>query len=200
MSKINVGDLREIVKGLNKVKAIEIGETKIEVQQYLPMIDKLTLAKSAGMSAINEDDTLQVVNENSLQIAFRILVIKLYTDIKLPKDNYDAYDLLMSSGVYDAVVSAIPNNEMFELEQVLVNHIQELNDAYNKENKIENIVKNALENLKDMGQELISKLPDEDGLAGLMQGMKKELNELNPDNLKFITDFVKASDKSKVVD
>lgn len=196
MSKINVGDLRELAKNEEDKRIVEHGEFKIEVEQYIPVIDKITLATSAVLSAVDEED---LVLRNNLHVATKVLIARVYSDVKLPKNNMDAYDLLISSGVYKTIESNIPANELEELMTIIGNHVKEKEDEYDRKNTIENIVSEAIEDFKTMGYTLLSKLPDEYEMGS----MKDELNNLNPDNLKFITDFVKASDKAsttKVVD
>ena len=191
MSKINVGDLRGLAKNKEDKKIVEMGQFKIEVEQYIPVIDKITLATSAVLSAVDEDG---LVLRNNLHVATKVLIAKVYSDVKLPKNNMDAYDLIMSSGVYEVIESNIPKEEIKELMAVVANHVKETEDEYNRKNTIESIVSKAIEDIKAMGYELMSKIPDEYE----MDSIKDELNNLNPDNLKFITDFVKASDNAKI--
>lgn len=191
MSKINVGDLRELAKNKEDKKIVEMGQFKIEVEQYIPVIDKITLATSAVLSAVDEEG---LVLRNNLHVATKVLITKVYSDVKLPKNNMDAYDLIMSSGVYEVIENNIPKEEIEELMAVVANHVKEAEDEYNRKNTIESILSKAIEDIKAMGYELMSKLPDEYEMSSI----KDELNNLNPDNLKFITDFVKASDNAKI--
>lgn len=194
---INARDLKGMVEMREKTKTVVVGGFEIEVLQYMPIMDKITLATSAVMSATNESGS---IDQNSLEIAFKVLITKTYSSVELPKNNIDAYDLVVSTGVYNAIVGVIPRDEIEEVRRVLDNHSKEKQAEHIEKNTLESSIKNAIEDFKNIGYALVSKLPDESELSDIMLGAKDSLNEMNPENLKFITDFIKISDKTKEVD
>lgn len=186
MSKILVNDLKELAKQTDGVKIIDFKGHPIQIKTYLPITEKIGLVSSIYQSAVDEDDNLQIINYNSLNIAYKILVTKTYTDVNLPKDTIQAYDLIVQTGLYDEIYQSIPFEEVRELEVVFDNYIDEKNERYERENTLPNIVKNML-------NELIGKLPTADEAKKFIEDASKELNNLNPDNLKFVQDFLKVN-------
>ena len=186
MSKILVNDLKELAKQLPQTIAVPFHEFSIEVKTYLSITDKINLVSSIYQSAVNEDDNLSVINYNALNIAYKVLVAKAYSDINLPKDTVQAYNMLVSTGLYDTIYESIPFAERLELEKVFDNYIDEKEIRYERENTLPNIVKNILNGLVD-------KLPSMDEAKTFIEQASKELNNLNPDNLKFVQDFMKIN-------
>ena len=123
---------------------------------------KIKLISTIFKSAIDEDDELKLINYNSLNIVYKVLVVKEYSDISLPKDTVQAYDLIMQTGLYDSVYSEIPVAERRELEDVLRSYEIEHKERYERENTLSNIVKNLLNGLLD-------KMPDEEGMAKMIE-------------------------------
>lgn len=186
MNKIKVGDLRELAKQQEGTVVVQHKDHTIIIKTYLPLLDKIKLVSSIYQSAVDEDDILQIIDCNSLEVAFKVLVTQTYTDISLPKDSVQAYDLLVSSGLYEIIYQAIPLDEKVELEEVLENYIQEKKERYERENTLPNIVKNML-------NELIGKVPTMDEAKKFIEDASKEIEGFEPDKLKFIQDFMKAN-------
>ncbi len=186
MSKILVNDLKELAKQTDSVKIIDFKGHPIQIKTYLPITEKIGLVSSIYQSAVDEDDNLQLINYNSLNIAYKILVTKAYSDVSLPKDTIQAYDLIVQTNLYDEIYQSIPLEEIRELEAVFDNYIDEKKERYERENTLPNIVKNML-------NELIGKLPTADEAKKFIEDASKELNNLNPDNLKFVQDFLKVN-------
>lgn len=189
--KISVKDLREINKEVNNTLAIPFKDYSIEVKQYLPVLDKITLVSTAYQSSIDKEDTLQVINHNSLDVIFKVLIVKTYTDVSLPKDTIQAYDLIMQSGLYDTVYQSIPSQETQELDNTLINYITEKENRYEKENTLPNVFKNTL-------NKLIDKMPSTDEAKKLIEDVGKDIENFDPAKLKFIQDFMKVNQGESV--
>ena len=110
MGKITVGKLRELDKNTPKEKNFEYEGFQIKLKTYLPILDKISFVSLIDNSAIN-DDEYGVLNRNSLEISFNVKFIETYTDIKLPENIIDAYNLLMSTGLFDVVYDNLPLSE-----------------------------------------------------------------------------------------
>ena len=184
MSKITAKDLKEMVKELPKIQTIQFNEFSIDVKQHLSILEKVKLISSIYQSAINEDDTLQVINYNSLNIAYKVLVAKEYSDISLPKDTIQAYDILVQTGLYDKIYyDAIPLEERVELENTFDSYIDEKKERYERENALPNIVKNILSGF-------VEKLPSLDEAKKFIEDASKQIEGFDPNKMKFVNEFL----------
>jgi hypothetical protein len=186
MSKILVNDLKELAKQSPQTIAVPFHEFLIEVKTYLPITEKINLVSSIYKSAVDEDDSLSIINYNALHIAYKVLVTKAYSDVSLPKDTVQAYNMLVSTGLYDKIYESIPLGERLELEKVFDNYIDEKEIRYERENTLPNIVKNILNGLVD-------KLPSMDEAKMFIEQASKEIEGFSPDKLQFIQDFMKIN-------
>lgn len=189
MSKILVNDLKNLAKQLPDADFLkvtnEFGEIihEVSITQYLPIAEKIGLVSSVYKSAVAEDGTLSIINRNALNIAYKILVVKTYSDVNLPKDDISAYDLLTKSRLFDQIYGAIPQEERIELEKVMDDYIREKQERYERENTLPNIVKNLLSGL-------IEKMPDEEGMAKMITEAKKTMDGFEPDKMEFVKAFL----------
>lgn len=94
------------------IKTIEYNEQIIEVKQYLPINDKLTLiSKVINLSA----DENNFANPVKADVFFTIEVLDAYTNInfteKQKEDPCKLYDMLVSSGLFETIKNVIPKDE-----------------------------------------------------------------------------------------
>jgi hypothetical protein len=101
--------------GLSKnqeVENIEWNEQNIEVKQYLPINEKLTLISNVMNNAHDENN---FSNPVKIDVFTALEIMFAYTNInfteKQKEDVTKLYDLLVSSGLYAAVIAAIPVTE-----------------------------------------------------------------------------------------
>lgn len=188
MANITIKELKKAVSVPNKDKVLtkEFKGLEIEITQYMPISDKIAIAESILASAIDRDSDLFVVDGNFIDIAFKVLLVDKYTNIRVPKAGVDAYDLLCESGVYDFVVENIPQSELTDLQIALNNVIDMKRDIYEQSNNIVNVVKKLFNNL-------VNNLPTEDKMNEILEGAKKELAQFEPDKLQYVQDFMKAN-------
>lgn len=183
MSKVLVGDLRKLKKEVCEgVEAFEYKGLNIEVKQYLPILEKIGLVSSAYMSAVGQLDELSIIDYNALEIAWKVLVIERYTNITLPKNNVEAYDLILETGIYEVVSDKI-YDELNKLEKVLSNHIAEQNDTFDRTNTMTNMIKNTLDKLGN-------NMPDMKEVQDLIAGASKTFEGFDPEKLNFVKDFM----------
>lgn len=102
------------IKKLEKeFKTISFNEQEFKVYQYLPIQDKLALASDISNLVLGET---RFNNPGKVDVYFKLGVLDYYTDIDLnekQKENpTDTYDKLVYSGLYNAIISAIPANEL----------------------------------------------------------------------------------------
>lgn len=99
------------LKTNSEIKTVTIGDSTIEVKQYLPVSDKVDLIQIALQKAEENG----IYNEVLLDVYFNLNLVYLYTNItftdKQREDELKLYDILESNGIIDQVVAAVPENE-----------------------------------------------------------------------------------------
>jgi hypothetical protein len=95
-----------------EVKTIVFNDFEIEVKQYLPVNDKLALISRVLNQASDENNYSNPVKEDifgTLEIIFAYTNIG-FTD-KQKEDPCNLYDTMVSSGLADMIIDAIPRTE-----------------------------------------------------------------------------------------
>ena len=101
--------------GLSKnqdVKTVSWNEQSIEVKQYLPITDKLTLISNVLNNAHDENN---FSNPVKLKVFSVLEIMYAYTNInftdKQKEDAPKLYDLITGSGLFNEIVNNIPVDE-----------------------------------------------------------------------------------------
>ena len=99
---------------LNKeIKTIVWNEQEIEIKQYLPVNEKLDLITEI---INNSADDMKFYNVGKVEIFTALEIIFAYTNIsfteKQKEDVCKLYDSIVSSGLYDAIISEIDEEEL----------------------------------------------------------------------------------------
>lgn len=100
----------------DEIKTVEFNEQVIEVKQYLPVNEKLeVIAEVLNNSA----DDNNFANPVKVDVYTVIAVLEAYTNVSFTdkqKENVTKlYDAVVSTGFYNTVVEAIPDEEMNSL-------------------------------------------------------------------------------------
>jgi len=169
MGKITYSSLK--LKTKEEVKKVE--GTDIEVQQYLPMQDKIDLI----------DITLQKAREDKLynplkvDMFFHLHLIYLYTNItfteKQREDEYKLYDSLQSNGIISQVIAVMNENEY----KTLLDMINETIDNELKYNTT--------------AAAIISKIIDD--LPANAEAAQKIVDNFDKDKYKAVIEFAQAA-------
>lgn len=95
-----------------EVKTIVFNDFEIEVKQYLPVNDKLALISRVLNQASDENNYSNPIKEDifgTLEIIFAYTNIS-FTD-KQKEDPCNLYDTMVSAGLADMIIDAIPRTE-----------------------------------------------------------------------------------------
>lgn len=163
--------------GLTKnqeVKIVNWNGQDIEVKQYLPVNEKLTLISNVLNNAHDENNFSNPVKVNlftTLEIMYAYTNIN-FTD-KQKEDPVKLYDLLSGSKLYDKIVENIPVEEYLNV----VNGIDETIDAvYTYRNSVMGIldtISNDYSNLNLDASEIQKKLADPENMELLRSVLAK---------------------------
>ena len=190
---------KEIKKALgDNVKVVDFHGTDIEVKQYLPVQDKINLVGTAFVSGEKIKEGLEVIDGCSIIVAFRLLLVQAYTNIKY-NNNLRNYDLLCETGLYDLVRKNIPTEELSNLEEMLYNVVENGKRENKQRNSVAFIIKGFVNKIIDF-------FSDEKSVDKFIKKMdkavaraKKEIDNFEPDKLEFVKDFM-AVNSGKNVD
>ena len=94
-------------------KGVTINNHPIKVKQYIPIEEKIEIATNVLKNSFDEKNSF--ANPFKVSVYFALEVIYHYTDISFTDEEKDdptnLYNILESSDVIEAVVSAIPKKE-----------------------------------------------------------------------------------------
>ncbi len=208
MANVKVSELREAVKkDKNDIRTVEYDGITIEVKQYIPIQDKISLAETVYQASVDTDNGLHIVDDNSVDMAFRVLLVDTYTNLTLPKtkvedvgmilDIVESYNLLCESRLYNIVYDSIPDNEIWDLDMIVSNHINTKKDEYEQESTYQNIIKNGINDFNDNLAELIDKIPDGEETKKFIEEVSKELENFDPKKMKYVNEFMKLNSGGK---
>lgn len=157
-----------------EVKTIVFNDFEIEVKQYLPINDKLTIISNVINLSGDENNFSNPVKE---ELFGTLEIIYAYTNIgfteKQKEDPVNLYDTLVGSGLADAIIAAIPKVEY----ESVINGINEcIASIYKYRNSvlgILDVVSQDYSNLEFDASKIQSDLADPNNLALLRDVLTK---------------------------
>ena len=150
----------------NSVKEVLFNEKTIEVKQYLPMEEKLNIVSNI-LNYSAEDQ--KFYNQGKIKVFLTLEMVYAYTNIvftdKQKEDSIKLYDVIASSGLWDAVAEAIPEKEI----DLINNMIKKtLKGVYTYTNSIYGILDNVVADYGNMdlnAGDIQKKLADPENLS-----------------------------------
>ena len=159
----------------NNFKTVSINNQEIEVKQYLPINDKLDLI--AAVINLAADDN-NFMNPVKMSVFMKLEIVFRYTNIsfteKQKEDLVKLYDLMSENGVFDVIISAIPDSEynvifegvmecskaIYEYQNSMMGILERVNNDYINTNLDLDMLSSKINNLGDIGllQDVITKL------------------------------------------
>lgn len=178
MAKITYASLK--LKTNTDVKTVDFNGNKIEVLQYLPITEKYDLV-SIVLQETKEDNLYSPIR---LDMLFHLFLIFSYTNItfteKQKEDLPKLYDTLLSSGLLDIVLAAIPDEEY----AVLNDYIED----YMTQDMEYNTTASA------MLQNLIAAIPEN------MDKITSVMNKFDPNKFVEVMNFVKQANAGRDIE
>lgn len=122
--------IRSFMKDTELVKTITFKEIKIEVKQYLSIAEKMDIIERVVLGSYEEIEEVKIFNSLLYDTIYNYLLAKFYTNLTLPDDKVlEMYDILKSTGLIEAIIEAIPDDEFDFLNSHVENRISEYNSA-----------------------------------------------------------------------
>lgn len=163
------------LKPNKEIKTIVWNEQTIEILQYLPVDEKLQL-----ISRIinNSAEDMKFYNVGKVDMFTALEIIYAYTNInfteKQKEDICKLYDLLVSSGLYSAIMKEIPKAEKEWIEDVVMDSI---GNIYNYQNSILGILDSVTQDYSNLNldaESIQQKIADPENLE-LLKGIMTRL-------------------------
>lgn len=179
MKKIKVGELRKYKKEeVNTNPVLNIGDMVVEVRQHTSILDKVDFSVHVYNQSVDTDGGLHIVNNMLHDMAYKIAIVKRYTNLTLPEDGVEAYDIITNTGLYNEILDMIPEIELDELNNTLKGYIDNKKQKYKQENSIGSITRLIIDTLTG----IMPNAEDMEGILASVQGIVgKEAIELNSD-------------------
>lgn len=127
MAKVSYANMK--LKMNESVKEVQLGETKIEVKQYLPVEEKYSFLNIVLQNSLEND----VYHSVKVDMYFHLYLVYLYTNInftdKQKEDESKLFDILLTNGIIEGVITTIPEAE-YNMLVNLLNQMIEKNEKY----------------------------------------------------------------------
>lgn len=162
------------LKPNKEIKTIVWNEQTIEILQYLPVDEKLQL-----ISRIinNSAEDMKFYNVGKVDMFTTLEIIYAYTNInfteKQKEDICKLYDLLVSSGLYSAIMKEIPKAEKEWIEDVVMDSISNI---YNYQNSVLGILDSVTQDYSNLNldaESIQKKIADPENLELLKSIMTR---------------------------
>ena len=188
INMVNYSDIKfPIQKEEDKYTVIDFGGQKIKVLKYLPSLEKYNLLNTTLIQSF--DDTV-AVNDFKISIFLTTNMAIAYSDIIFSEEEKnmeltDLYDKLYQSGLLDAIIKAIPNDE----KMLLTNLIKELEKTYLDDKR------SILYGLDNLFKQLKDVIPNQEE----MQKIIDQTKNFKPEDFQRVIDFATAANGGREI-
>lgn len=162
------------LKTNTNIETFEFNEQTIEVKQYLPVNDKLTLISEVINNSADENN---FANPVKVEVYAAIAIIEAYTNItftdKQKEDITKLYDKVVSSGLYQMIIHSIQVEEINNLFNALRSSIDAVYAYRNSVMGILDTVSSDYSALNFDASEIQKKIGDPENMALLKQVLAK---------------------------
>lgn len=179
MAKVKVSELRKLAKHTKPVKKFEYNGLNIELKTYLPIEEKIKLAAQVYASCVLVENGIKMISDNLKEVVGVYYIVDYYTNIILPKNVFEAYDILINTGLYSEIKNRL-FDEISRVKKIIDQTIDFEKEKEEQKNKLTHIVKDFL-------MKIINKIPDKDEIVDTVKYIQ---DELDLDKIKFIEDFL----------
>ena len=196
MKAVRVGDLRDYRKGIETnilETAYRFGERVLHVKQFLPTVEKNAIFSTVidNIEPVHEDIGLSGDDVIVIDMWVKTEIVKAYSNVNLPADVIEAYDLIQSCNLYNNVINSLPGQEYSELMFIYDNKLKTLAQKYPGRQDVLSLLGELVDTFKKGLDNLDSGLPSSEEVAQL----KKTLDNLDSAKIKEIKEFVDADEK-----
>lgn len=164
MAKVSFAKLG--IKTDSSIDTIQFGEHTIEVKKYLPIQEKIELISNVIIYSLDNNG---FYNPIKIKIFTALEIVYKYTNLsitdKQKEDVGKLYDQLISSGLYEKIISKINLNDLEEIELTTKETIQSLYAYKNSVLGILDDISKNYENFKIDAESIQKLLGDPENLS-----------------------------------
>lgn len=185
MANIKVKELESFSKQFNDANTFTYGGLEIEIKQYLPIEKKKEIIEDVVYRCLAQtEDKVQLIHSYLSNIPKTTAIVRQYTNINLPEDNYKAYNLIRKTKLDEFVLKNIPQSEIEEIDRMINKFIEDLRFNQMHSVSVETVLTRALD-------KLIAKLPSLEEAEKFIEESGKKIEGFDPSKLEFINQFLK---------
>lgn len=177
MAKVSYANMKLKINEITK--EIQIKDVKIEVKQYLPVEDKYSFLNVVLQNSLEDN----IYHPVKVDMYFHLYLVYLYTNInfteKQKENEHQLFDILLTNGIIEAVITAIPEAEY----NMLVNL---LNQMIEKNEKYKTTFSGVL-------SAIINELPKQ------MESMAEIIEDFDPSKFQAVIDFAEAANGGRPI-
>lgn len=154
----------------------------IYVRNYIPFLEKKVMVEKIIAGCIYEENGYLQVDLFDKQLFTDLKFLSAYFDIEDDvqfEELIEIYDLLIEHNYLNPMKDYIGEDWILFIDYL----DKTLNEKIKYNNSLEGIVAKGI-------NRLIDKLPDEKGMSKLIKDLPKQINKIDPNNLKFVSDIV----------
>jgi hypothetical protein len=154
----------------------------IIIKEYIPFAFKKKMVEDIIEHCASVDENGVTHIDSALkQMAFEFSILNQYTNLDLPEGNIiDTYDILKENGIVKHILNKINNNELQFIRECIN---EQINYIITIDNSIENLVAKGITTISN-------KFPDEKSLVKLTKEVVKQINKIDQNKLKYITEAI----------
>jgi len=143
---------------------------EVEVKQFLPITQKLSLIDMMKTIIVKQEENYSYIDYNYKDLFFDVFLIEFYTSIEVDLENIvNSYDVFVKLNLFEIIKANIPVKEITELNNMLNNFIKMFNEKEKNKTSIGNVLtsfaekygdnmNNAMEIIKDYNKQEETKI------------------------------------------
>lgn len=166
---------------MKKVKIEELMESpvvlhnEVEILRYLPIGEKIGVVTSVyeAMKRIVKPEHKKTIGK----IVLDVEIVKAYTNLEIPGEYFEAYDLLVSTGALGFVHSGMSEDELKAIYNIYDNYAP--------------VVSESMKNMEAFATHFIDNLVEKMGSA--VGEAVTALGNLDPEKLTYVNEFMKVN-------
>lgn len=178
MAKVSFTNMK--LKMNTETISVKIGDSEIEVLQYLPIEDKYDLIENVIQNSLDNG----IYNTLKLDMYLDLYLVYLYTNInfteKQKEDEIKLYNILESNGIIETIIEKIPVDEYNTIYECLQEEVA-------KKEKFDKSVAGIL-------NKFINDLPAQ------AEAMQDIINNFDPSKYQQVIDFATAANGGRPID
>lgn len=153
-------ELKKIAKETENISTVKVGEgIEIKVKGNIPLEEKLEIVELVAQNAIKEtDEGVFYIDHTMKEIVFDTLILKHYTDVKLPKNTIELLDAIDMIGIKEEILNCINEADYFFLTAQISRKIEEIMKIQEKKTKGIFMIKSILDSLNENMPELMEQM------------------------------------------